>query len=487
GLVFTIFILLSGFFIGTTSTTQSLVLEEQTIIIELALTPHVPISIQEDSDFESYSFTGTGSESNPYIIDSLEIITANPVGILISNTSKYFEITNCFISADEFDIELEDNAEGTVYVYNNYLAGGGASGLIFTNSPGSVVENNIAFNGGFRGIHCINSPNSIFRENYLNNSHNAGLYVQYSNYILIEDNTAFSNEQIGIWISESSNSTVKDNYFFDNGNEALRIAEDSDNNSVYDNIFERNGHGIYIGDSSYNHIILNTLSESDYCGIKFGWFGSGSHYNLIEYNDIYHNKEYGVSITEEDQHNVIRRNKFTTNLTRESQALDDGPNNLFYDEILLKGNFWSDLGDNLNYTINGNAGNKDLYPLRFPPNYLDSNAPTIQGINDFEISEGETNIQVSWIISDNNPDNYTIYKNDEIITSGRWNDNQNITIILDDLAIGTNNITIIADDEEGNFVTDTVVITVTGKASFLLVFSIVGLFSLSFIFLRRRR
>ena len=51
-----------------------------------AYTPHAPISITSNGEFTTLSFPGTGTTSDPYIIQNLNITTESEVGILISDT-----------------------------------------------------------------------------------------------------------------------------------------------------------------------------------------------------------------------------------------------------------------------------------------------------------------------------------------------------------------------------------------------------------------
>ncbi len=53
----------------------------------LELTPHDPIEIRYDSDFEI--FPGSGTIENPYLIEGYNITTTEDYGIYISGTTKY--------------------------------------------------------------------------------------------------------------------------------------------------------------------------------------------------------------------------------------------------------------------------------------------------------------------------------------------------------------------------------------------------------------
>ena len=71
----------------------------------LALTPHDPIEITSDSDFEA--FPGLGTETDPYIIENYYITTNSGSGIIIRDTTKYFIVRNCHIDAENDGIFMK--------------------------------------------------------------------------------------------------------------------------------------------------------------------------------------------------------------------------------------------------------------------------------------------------------------------------------------------------------------------------------------------
>ena len=50
-----------------------------------------------------------------------------------------------------------------------------------------------------------------------------------------------------------------------------------------------------------------------------------------------------------------------------SQAKDDGEGNLWYEVISEEGNYWSNIGQNYTYMIDGSANSIDPYPLSVSP------------------------------------------------------------------------------------------------------------------------
>ncbi len=67
------------------------------------LIDHPPIIIAKDADFSLYSFPGSGTPADPYLIENYNI-TGHPIGISIEGNGSVpltinFIIRNCFIQA----------------------------------------------------------------------------------------------------------------------------------------------------------------------------------------------------------------------------------------------------------------------------------------------------------------------------------------------------------------------------------------------------
>ena len=60
-------------------------------------TPHEPISITSDEDFITLGFAGNGTAEDPYIIEGYNITTSTGCGIFITETTKFFIISNCYM------------------------------------------------------------------------------------------------------------------------------------------------------------------------------------------------------------------------------------------------------------------------------------------------------------------------------------------------------------------------------------------------------
>ncbi len=120
----------------------------------------------------------------------------------------------------------------------------------------------------------------------------------------------------------------------------------------------------------------------------------------------------------------------------------------------------------------------------------DNSSPIITNSGDLNYIKDTSRNYINWTLQDENPDNYSIYRNDTFITSGIWENNDTIILNVDLLPVGVYNYTLIAYDTYGNMVSNVIFVTVTtaiaefGKGIFLLA---ILSFSVICLFLRRKR
>ncbi len=91
---------------------------------------------------------------------------------------------------------------------------------------------------------------------------------------------------------------------------------------------------------------------------------------------------------------------------------------------------------------------------------VDTTSPQIITLDDISYVEGTNENTISWTVSDENPDFYTIYRDGVEIATDIW-DSNTITINIDGLAAGEYEYMIIVTDACGHTNSDTVIVTVT--------------------------
>lgn len=281
---------------------------------------HNPIAIDSNENFATTAtakdWSGNGSVSNPFIIDGLNIESFPPQGISISisNTDKYFEIINCFLT--------------------------GPHGIVFSHVKNGAIINNVLKNtlGG-------------------NNERMGIILADNSSYNTITNNTFF-NIEFPIAV-DGNNNLIEYNQLHDNIN---GISIRGNNNIIANNTVQDagGGPGIQIGYSVNNTISQNMLLQNFY-GIDLV---NANNCKIIQ-NTIVSSK-IGVILDLKSTNNLVTTNIIQNNLDLTSQAVDNGIDNVFHQ------NYWSEwtvpdddgngIVDNA-YWIEGRAANTDPFPL----------------------------------------------------------------------------------------------------------------------------
>lgn len=96
-------------------------------------------------------------------------------------------------------------------------------------------------------------------------------------------------------------------------------------------------------------------------------------------------------------------------------------------------------------------------------NINDTTHPTIDHLANVTYAEGTTGHNLTWQVFDENPLNYTIFRNDVLVVSNAWNSSE-ITLKIDGLEVGVYNFTLIVLDSVWAWTADTVWVTVITSA-----------------------
>jgi len=154
---------------------------------------HLPIIISNNTDFESQGWPGSGNETDPYVIEGLNITTTEEC-ISIVDVTVYFEIKNCFLSSP---VQLGN--EG-IYIYN----------VTHCLISDCIVE------AHWVGIYLGGSDGSILANNTVVNNER-GLYLGASDTCTLRNNTAYNNSEYNIYLYHSKNCFLANNTMWENG------------------------------------------------------------------------------------------------------------------------------------------------------------------------------------------------------------------------------------------------------------------------------
>jgi len=309
-------------------------------------TERSPIHISADNEFISANgvVAGSGTESDPYIIENWVIDASSANGIDIRNTTKYFVIRNCLI---------ENGRNGHYY------------GIYLENTRNGKVENCILDNNHF-GIYLHYSSNNTLSGNIIENNSYYGIYLGGSDNNSVISNRV-ENNLCGLYLYLSSNNTLSGNRL---DNNACGFDVDGDNFphfvQVVDNSNSVNGKPIIylVGE---NNLVINQENQVGYLALVncennrvenlvLGGNGEGI---LLAYvnkswveNVILENNTIGIFVYYSSSNsligNVVRNND-------EGIYLENSENNTISNNRVNNASYGIDLyGSNKN-TISGNA------------------------------------------------------------------------------------------------------------------------------------
>ena len=367
-----------------------------------AYTTHAPILINGNSGFHGPNAStgiswGSGTASDPYIIDGWDISASTANGIEIDNVDAHFIIRNCYLhdGLGTFSGILLDNCTNGALTENTCSNNYDCIGIM--NSHGIIVSNNSVNNSDISdlyGISLYNSNNNTVANNEcLDND--VGIFLAHDmtpceNNTVIGNNCS-SNTFSGIYLFLANNNLLNNNTCLNNFAYGIELEGSSYNNILSNNNCTSNDvFGIIFIGSNSNIVRDNTIDSNGYNGMKLV---STAHDNLIYNNTISNNTRYGITCEVATTNNRIWNNTFYHNNGTGDvynpaliQAHDNGTSN-YWNSTDGYGNLWSDwttpdsfppwgIVDNP-YNVSGDALAKDFNPR--------TNAPVIPEFSDILI------------------------------------------------------------------------------------------------------
>ena len=254
----------------TIETDINLSLNEGMQDLKLQYENYLPILIENDIDIIGYAegFQGTGSESDPYIIEGYSISSSGAYAISISGLSEdiHFIIRDCWInvsSAYGTGIKIANVSEEAFIIENNLIVNA-SIGIEIVNASSTTLVNNTCQNIDLYGIQIINS-NYSYLENNICKDAKQGIVIASSNSVQVHENQLIKNSVYGINVTSSNHGIITNNYITEN-NRGMRIS--GDNNTMTGNIFYLNTQSPQAADygtSSWSSLEIGNY-WSDYTG-----------------------------------------------------------------------------------------------------------------------------------------------------------------------------------------------------------------------------
>ena len=185
--------------------------------------------------------------------------------------------------------------------------------VVFT---GFTVTNSGTVNSGIILNYADHCAVTMVRSNY----NYLGISMYYSNYCMISYNHVTDN-LLGIYMYRGASCEFSYNLIEDHSNNGLQLADTGiyGPNHVHDNIFRNNAQdspapvaAVFLwGSGSRNNVIEHNLIDGNGEGIHFRARGITG--NIIRYNEIINNRNFGVRYTHSAGPNIFYNNNFINN------------------------------------------------------------------------------------------------------------------------------------------------------------------------------
>ena len=177
-------------------------------------------------DWDDYEFiTGTGTLSDPYKIENLDIeINGTVNGIFITNSNKPLLIKNCIIihqneiSDDKLTLSIGIYLQNCTNIQvKDCSINQNSYGILLSNTTKILIEESDFNNNKMVGVYSNHSLKNYFHKNNLLRNNNTGFLMEFSNENTLLDNNISENYFYGIHLKNSNDNIIQDNFIQDNG------------------------------------------------------------------------------------------------------------------------------------------------------------------------------------------------------------------------------------------------------------------------------
>ena len=305
-------------------------------------TTHPAIHINSDSDLitlkSSGGCIGSGTGSDPYVIQGFEITGSGGACIYIGNTTDYLVIGHNYLHDNIFGISLVSSSNVTIS--DNVCSNNSKNGidLLFSNNV-TISKNNCE--DYIHGIYLVSSRNNLLTNNICKGVSRCGIMLLVSDNNKLLNNTSSVSGNNGLHLESSNNNTVSNNTFNGNANDGIFTALGDNNTITNNNCNDNNYNGVRLASSSRNTVSNNTCNHNLFAGIYLKY----SNNDIITENNCSSNTHYAFYL-ESSNNSLLYGNELINNDGASSvydpshaQAYDDGANRWNSSSY---GNYWSD-------------------------------------------------------------------------------------------------------------------------------------------------
>ncbi len=273
------------------------------------------IDIQYTSHFIAESDSGSGSPSDPFIIENrtIDLTGQSKGGISIFNTGDHFIIRNCFLIGDDeaAGILIWDAENGTLTnnTITNFQYGIQIQAASYVN-----ITHNILTANYWRGLEIayvlassqfINVINNTITNQYLQ----SGCRVDWAYHCSFINNTCNDNAAKGLWLANAHDNLVLNNTANNNGDYGFLVEDANFNNFTLNTAIGNPLNGFRADDCHNLTFHLNTALDNDDSGYE--WLNVS--YSTFTNNSAILNGFHGLLLTYYSAHNTITENTFEQN------------------------------------------------------------------------------------------------------------------------------------------------------------------------------
>jgi len=249
---------------------------------------------------------GSGTPSDPYIIENWTISSLATNGIYIYNSGMHLIIRNCYLRDNGlYGIRLAgaDNVD----VINCTIENNDLGGIYADSAFGSSLYNNSIYGNRRDCVRMLGSHGNVISGNNISHADRDGINITGGYDHDIFDNEFFWNSRNGVNITDSYGDNLTNNSFTRNTREGIRIVS-TDGNIIDGNNCSNNNYGIYL-DSSNNSTISNNTCSHNHDGI---FLNNSSNDNDVGGNNCSGNGDSGILLHTSND-NVINGNDCSGN------------------------------------------------------------------------------------------------------------------------------------------------------------------------------
>jgi parallel beta-helix repeat protein len=270
-----------------------------------------PILIQRDDDFDAEHGVvgGSGTASDPYRIEGLEIDTSSKpcprrpcAAITVSNVSASFLIRNVKIRGGQYDDGVSLSEVKNATIGSIYATVGGAAIRIASSTSLTILGNVIVESQ--EGISILRSNNVVLTANSISLG-SQGILVQSSSRVTLLDNVLSGNHANGIIFLNCTGGIIEGNVVTATAFRAIGLFESSDIVVSHNHVVGSGEECLYVLSGHGNLLIQNEIASCQWSGISV----MTSNDNILKDNSVAETP-YGIGVSDSCG-NIVSGNRVT--------------------------------------------------------------------------------------------------------------------------------------------------------------------------------